>query len=178
MSPELLKNNAEMLDAAAQSIKLRQHLPSMVLIYTLVDTLAWASSSKQGSSVRKSFEGWVSKWMLPELSNVSPRLTATDLYAARCGALHTLTASSDLNELGKAKKLAYAWGTASPQALDDVFAASGAAGKIVTVHYEALLEALRNGYERLIASAANDPVLKQRLENAAGEHFMTFSVDP
>jgi hypothetical protein len=178
MSPEFLKNNAEMLDAAARSTQLRQHLPTTVLIYTHIDTLGWAGSSKQGSSVRKSFEDWVSKWMLPELTIETPTLTATDLYAARCGVLHTLTASSDLSDLGKAKKVAYAWGTATAQALNDVFATSTAAGKVVTLHYETLLGALRNGYERFIASAAHDPVLQQRLEDAAGRHFMIFKVDP
>lgn len=177
MSPEFLKNNAEMLDAASRSIQLRQHIPTMVLIYTHIDALAWAGSAKQHGLVRKNFEDWVLKWMLPALTAEAPTLTATDLYAARCGILHTLTASSDLADLGKAKKLAYAWGTAPAKALDDVFAASGLAGTVVTIHYEALLGALRYGYDRFIASTNNDPVLKQRLEEAARKHFFTFSVD-
>lgn len=178
MSPKFLKNNAEMLDAAARSTQLRQHLPTAVLIYAHIDTLAWAGSSKQGASVRKNFEDWVSKWMLPELTIETPTLTATDLYAARCGVLHTLTASSDLSDLGKAKKVVYAWGSATAQAANDVIATSNAAGKVATLHFETLLSALRNGYERFIAAAAQDPVLQQRLEDAAGKHFRTFKVAP
>ena len=54
------KNLGEMVLAAERCIQLRQHLPALVLIYSLVDSLAWAAAGDTQSVVRKRFESWVS----------------------------------------------------------------------------------------------------------------------
>lgn len=177
MSPDFTKNNSDMLEAAARCIKLRQHLPAMVLIYSHIDTLAWAGSSKQKGSVRTTFEDWVNRWLLPELAPAVPTLTATDLYAARCGVLHRLTGSSDLSVAGKAKRIAYAWGTAQAQLLDEVLSSTEFAGTFVTLHYEVLLHAVEKALENFIASAQSDDTLRARLEEASGEHYTSIRTE-
>jgi cytosine/adenosine deaminase-related metal-dependent hydrolase len=72
MSPHFTKNNTDMLDAAARCIRLRQYLPALVMIYTHIDTLARAGSTKQKGTVRQNFEEWVNRWLLPEMAADAP----------------------------------------------------------------------------------------------------------
>lgn len=166
-----------MLEAAGRCVQLRQHLPAMVLIYSHIDTLAWAGSSKQKASVRATFEEWVSRWLLPELATVAPTLTATDLYAARCAVLHTLTGSSDLSIAGKAKRIAYAWGTARAHVLDEALGSTEFAGTFVTLHYENLLQALKSALEKFTLAAQSDASLRASLEEASGQHYMSIRTE-
>jgi hypothetical protein len=172
MSPHFEKNNKDMIDAAARCVELRQFLPALVLMYTHIDTLAWAGSSKEKRSTRRNFESWVEKWLLPELAADAPKLTATDLYAARCGVLHSLTSKSDLSSSGAAREIAYAWGTAKSSVLDEVLSKTKFANKLVTLHYEALLNGLRNAVAKFTTVAQSDILLRERLEEAAGKHYM------
>ena len=41
-------------------------------------------------------------------------VSGLDLYAARCGVLHTYTMDSRLSTEGKAKRILYAWGNDWP----------------------------------------------------------------
>jgi hypothetical protein len=108
---------------------------------------------------------------LPELSHTTPTLTAVDLYAARCGILHTLTSKSDLSTKGRAKQIAYAWGDAEASALDALLETTQFAGKIVTLHYETLFNGLVQAIARFMDSAQGDLVLVSRLEDAANLHY-------
>jgi len=176
MSSQFLKHNSDMLDAARHCIAQRQFLPALVLMYSHIDVLAWAGSAKQKQAVRLRFEAWVSRWLLPELSINAPNINATDLYAARCGILHTLTSKSDLSATGAAREIAYAWGIAQAPVLDAVIAQTEFTGRLVTLHYETLLNALEISIQKFLAAASSDPELESRLEDAAGRHFSNISV--
>ena len=165
------KNNADMLAAAERCIELRQHLPSLVLIYSHIDTLAWAASNKSGGDVRVNFEAWARRWLLPHLQAQSPEVTATDLYGARCGVLHTLTGKSDLSEKGAAREVAYAWGTAEVEVLRAVMAEAELPRQLVALHYQGLLRSLRHAVLDFVASADNDPQLAAALEAANAKHY-------
>lgn len=171
MSPNFVKNNKDMIEAAKRCIELRQFLPALVLMYSHIDTLAWAGSTKEARNVRRNFETWVSRWLLPELSADSPSLTATDLYAARCGVLHSLTSKSDLSRAGEAKEVCYAWGNARASVLDSALSTTVFSGKLVTVHAEALLNGLREAIAKFIEATDTDPSLRANLEEAAGKYF-------
>jgi hypothetical protein len=177
MSPHFIKNNKDMIEAAERCIELRQFLPALVLIYSHIDTLAWAGSTKETRNVRRNFETWVSRWLIPELSVDSPSLTATDLYAARCGVLHSLTSKSDLSSAGEAKEVCYAWGNAKASILDSALSTTVFSGKLVTVHVEALLNGLREAIAKFIEAADTDPSLRTNLEEAAGKHYMNISTN-
>ena len=57
---------------------------------------------------RNTFKQWCEKYMLPTLQTVDgTAVTAVDLYAARCGVLHTSTPLSSLEREGKARQLFY-----------------------------------------------------------------------
>ena len=176
--PNFLKNNADMLAAAERCIKLRQHLPALVLIYSHIDTLAWAASNKSGGDVRMNFEAWATRWLIPRLQTHSPEITATDLYGARCGVLHTLTGTSALSARGAAREVAYAWGTAEVRVLRAAIAEAEPPQQLVAVHYQELLQSLRQAVADFVASADNDPQLASALEAADGKHYTNIPAEP
>jgi hypothetical protein len=171
-----LKNNADMLDAADRCIELRQHLPSLVLMYSHIDTLAWAASKKSGTDVRLNFESWANRWLLPHLTVHAPDVTATDLYAARCGVLHTLTGKSGLSGKGHAREIAYAWGTGNVEVLREALNQAGRPGQIVALHYQELLRCLRSAVADFVASADQDNELAEALELADAKHYVNLPI--
>jgi len=61
--------------------------PALTLIYTGIDTVGWLDSNNP-CATRDSFMGWTNRYLL---SSNRLACTAIDLYAARCGLLHTFT---------------------------------------------------------------------------------------
>lgn len=165
------KNIGDMLVASKRCLQVRQHLPALVLIYTLIDSLAWAVSSGSKSGVRQRFESWASTWLMPELTAFAPSITVTDLYGARCAVLHTLTGESDLSDSGQARRILYAWGTATADVLNAVIQQNGKA-EHVALHFDDLLTALVRAVATLFESANTDPVLSACLELAAAKHYV------
>jgi hypothetical protein len=82
---------ADTLLAIEKCIEERRHMPTTILIYSLIDSVAWACSNKAERSTRRNFESWVERWMMPRFAPIAPRIQAVDLYAARCGVLHSMT---------------------------------------------------------------------------------------
>ena len=79
--------------------------PALILLYSNIDALAWLGCPKEQTDVtRADFIGWVSTYMLPIEGT---DCTAEDLYAARCGLLHTHTADSRLNRNKRARRVYY-----------------------------------------------------------------------
>jgi hypothetical protein len=61
--------------------------PALILIYSGIDTVGWLDSSEDYAT-RTSFMKWVDAYLL----QAKPlQCTALELYAARCGLLHTFT---------------------------------------------------------------------------------------
>jgi len=141
-------------------------MPTLTLIFTLIDSFAWASSNKQ-SGTRKRFEDWVNEWLLPQKTL---GVTSTDLYAARCGILHTLTSDSDLSNKAAARRIAYAWGNGEEDILRNVLDEVGAQ-EIASIHMEDLFESLRLAIIAVHESAKDDPILSSRLEEASGKLY-------
>lgn len=161
-----------MLDAAERCIELRQHLPSLVLIYSHIDTLAWAASDKSGTDVRGHFEAWATRWLIPHLRLHAPEVTATDLYGARCGVLHTLTGKSGLSGKGQAREIAYAWGTGQVEVLQSALKEVGKPCQFVALHYQELLKSLRSAVADFMASADSDGDLAERLHVADARRYV------
>lgn len=172
------KNNADMLNAAERCIELRQYLPSLVLIYSHIDTLAWSGSKKLGGDTRRTFEAWVNRWLLPHLKSHAPPITATDVYGARCGVLHTLTSKSGLSAKGYAREIAYGWGTGRAEILQAVIDGSVVRRQLVVLQYQELLKCLRLAVEDFVASAANDTELARELIAADAKHYMNIPIPP
>lgn len=142
-------------------------MPALILIYTLMDTFAWAVYGADERSSRKRFEAWTRKWVL---SRTDLGCTASDLYAARCAVLHTMTSEASLTESGEARRIAYAWGTATADSLQSAVSILGHKD-LVCLHIEKLFSAVREGMANVIEEADTDSQLRKRLEEAASKHF-------
>jgi hypothetical protein len=84
------------LDAITAPAKGDHWMQSLVLLYSAIDTVAWACKP-DGDTSGSEFCAWVEKYMRPEA-----RLgcTAVDLYAARCAVVHSGRSESRLSRKG------------------------------------------------------------------------------
>lgn len=91
---------------------------ALALLFSLVDTISFLSMSPNKSyNTREDFLSWVELYWIPYLEN---RVTALDLYAARCSILHSSTAESKLISKGDASPIFYTLGNMHPQELQEV----------------------------------------------------------
>lgn len=82
---------------------------SLTLLYSGIDILGFLDAcADEKFATRKTFTDWCEKYLLTTLRSVDGEsLTALDLYAARCGILHTSSSVSELGYEGKARELFY-----------------------------------------------------------------------
>jgi hypothetical protein len=81
----------------------------LTLLYSGIEALGLlAAPSGTIDATGKTFKDWCEKYLMPKLQSVNGNpLTALDLWAARCGVLHTSTPVSKLGREGKAHELWY-----------------------------------------------------------------------
>lgn len=132
-------------------------LPSLCLIYSGIDTIAWVAYGD--IAVRVRFEKFVSEHMYVE-KELAPR--PIDLYAARCAVLHTMTPDSKLSISGKAVPLSYAWGDASLEALERS-AQALSPGEYSCVHLNDLHWSFRLGVAHFVDSMGDMPECRARM---------------
>jgi hypothetical protein len=139
---EALRTNVyALLNAIDRCSDVKHPLPALVLIYSGVDVLA-SLERIPPEGTRASFTRWTDKHLLS-----SGKLTCTslELYAARCGVLHSFSADSDLYRDGKVRRLMYAWGTSKKGELDELARRQGRTD-VVGIH----LDDLRNEFRRAL----------------------------
>ena len=87
-------------------------MPALALIYCGIDVLASLSRPAVSAEVASSdFVCWAERYM--ECEKLL-KISGIDLYAARCGILHTYTMDSSLSRKGRSKRIIYAWGDKNP----------------------------------------------------------------
>ncbi len=132
----ILQHLGELQEAIGDCLARRQHFATLILIYAAIDIVA-SIESKTGSN-KPSFIRWAGSYLIPAMPLAC---TALELYAARCGILHTMTAESDLSRSGQARAIYYGWGDANSDDLNSAIAASGNKDKVVVLNVEQLREA-------------------------------------
>ena len=142
-------------------------LPSLILLYSCIDALGWLATEQTNHKTQLTFTEWVDRYLLPQRPLPC---TALELYAARCGVLHTLTPDSDLAKEGKVRRVAYAWGKASVHELQQSLDGSTAA-QFVAVHIDDLWDGLRLGTAQLFEDATKDASLAQRMRERGLRYF-------
>ena len=172
---DFLRNNADMISAAGRCLELKQLIPALVLMYTHIDTLAWAAAWQTEVSVRERYEAWVKRWLLPRLSRHAPELTPTDLYAARCGLLHSLTSRSDLSEAGEARELVYAWKATAITTMRRDINDSASRGRLVGIYCGDLLDSLKQAVADFVEAAQGNVHMAASLAEAASRHYPNIS---
>ena len=83
----------------------RKLTPSLILLYSTIDIMAWLDRDENHKDVRRSdFIKWVETYLLP---NYRFSCTALDLYAARCAIIHSYSSESSLSRNGEANMIFY-----------------------------------------------------------------------
>ncbi len=148
---------------------------SLVVIYSTIDICGLLDAKpSQTNADSASFKAWVKKYVLayPGLE-----LNEIDLWAARCGVLHTFTSHSKLSSLGKARELKYYTGDKTAPHIQQFinFTKSHEDGKYLPVNYVDLVEAVFTGlkaflpdlHENCMSSTAHGARLRNVLQTYA-----------
>ena len=160
---------AKMFEAAELCRERALDVPMLVLVYTAMDTLAWALYGDKVNGVRGRFTGLCNSYILP---NGKFECDALELYAARCSVLHTLGWESELSRTGKARSVFYSFGTDDPTIAQTALELTNP-GKFVALRPDDLLAEVKATVARIAALAAADGELAGRLAVAAGKQYRT-----
>ena len=132
------------------------HLPALILIYSCIDFAASLCRPVQNEEVNSTdFIAWVGRYMDCE---VQLDVKAVDLYAARCGILHTNSANSRLWKNNKANRIFYTWGDRTPHSANDLIKRLGKPERFVST--SCLFEALISGIEKFVDLLSEDEGLR------------------
>ena len=174
MSELALYDNLMLLGSGIEAcIQKRLIQPALILIYSGIDTAGWLGSDKPNAS-RTTFIDWVERYLL----KAKPlACTAVDLYAARCGLLHTFTPDSKLSSEGEARRICYAWGTATAEDLQRATASMNATDRYVAVHVEGLYEGWRLGLRLFTEEIGKGAVRKSRVYAKADRFFSPLCIN-
>jgi hypothetical protein len=145
--------------------------PTLMLLYSGIDICGWLANDDPNAKVRQSFVAWTDKYMEPQ---AKLRCSADDLYGARCGILHTLSADSDHNKKGKARQVAYAWGTGKAEVINEIWQQSGESKFAVAIHLDGLVKAWSEGVIKFSDDLDNDAAWAQRVYKRASQFFLDF----
>lgn len=166
----LVKSLTGLNEAIGGCLERKQFLPALILIYAGIDIVA-SAERHQSEGTKASFTRWVDSYLSP---NKALGCTAVELYAARCGILHTSTADSNLSRAGKARKIYYAWGNASASDLSETANRLGTTD-VVAVHIGELRDAFRQAALKWTAEVLADPVRRKRVGAASDSWFGNMS---
>jgi hypothetical protein len=141
--------------------------PALILIYSAIDTAGWLDSTNQ-SATRNSFIDWTNRYLL---STGTLSCTALDLYAARCGLLHTFTPNSKLSSDKKARRICYAWGKSRGEDLQRTIDLAKTGNEYVAVKVEKLFAAWRDGVLTFTDELDSDASRKSAVMAKANNFF-------
>jgi hypothetical protein len=158
---------AKMFEAAELCRQRALDVPMLVLIYTAMDTLAWALYGDNVKGVRERFTALCDTYILPGSLIES---TALELYAARCSVLHTLGWESNLSNSGKARAVFYSFGNDDPTLAQAALELTNP-GQFVSVRADDLLAAVQSAVTTVAVQAEGDRDLALRLTNDAGKQY-------
>lgn len=164
----LLDSYEQCFNAMGLMLHNRMPMPAIILLYTVIDGMSWLATLNPNTGVRKRYCKWVRDWVLPEHDF---EIQAVDLYAARCGVLHTLTYESDLYAKGEARPIAYTFGSADDWVIRQAIATSPIP-QCAIVDLDVLIQAVLRGGAKFLVAAFESPQLSQRVREKSGRFFM------
>jgi len=162
---DLGKDLTDLIRAARLCLGQQLPLPALMLLYAGIDTAGWLAADDPKDPKR--FTEWVDRYLLPRLA---PNVTALELWAARCGVLHTMTAESDLSAAHRVRRLSYSWGS-GPLDLHDRLAREGFSDTKAAVRVEALIDAFEAGLNAFSEDLAVNPDRRATVEQRAKSAF-------
>jgi hypothetical protein len=167
MTDGFYQNTVSLIETIEECLEKHRLLPCLILLYTGIDVMA-SLERRPEEGTKAAFMRWVDGYLL----KVRPLpCTSTEMYAARCGILHTFSADSDLSRRGKARELLYAWGVAQPETLAQAASALGR-DNVVVVHIRDLLDAFRHGIADYVQELEADVRRQDTVAQRAGLWFV------
>ncbi len=151
-----------LIEAVEDCLEKRRVMPSLVLLYTAIDVVA-SLERRHDEGTRASFTRWVDSYLL---NRRSLGCTPLELYAARCGVLHTFTAESDLSRAGKTREVVYAWGNQKKEDLQEAIRLTNR--DWVALHVGDLIDAFREALLLYVEEIEKDPGRQKLVEKRAG----------
>ncbi len=179
----------QILAAAELCIAARLNTPALILIYSAIDAASWLCAEDPDGEVQGYFVSWVEKYIL---QNGRFECSALDLWAARCGIVHTLSASSRLSRKGKAHEIIYVNRGGNRELLDRLEAIRGAkslreirdakdtvAGadmsRNVVLEVDDVMNAVKEGVALMLSDAKSDAFLGARIKERESKVLATMS---
>lgn len=158
----LQSNVIALFDAVDICAERKHPLATLMLVYSGMDVIA-SLEREPKEGVGACFARWTEKYLL---SDSKLGCTGLELFAARCGILHSFSADSDLYRAGKARRVMYAWGTASKDDLSEA-ATRLRRNDCVSIHVTELLDAFRTAVGNYFTEVGeSDHGVNTVLENA------------
>jgi hypothetical protein len=134
--------------------------PTLALLYSGIDTMAWLGLPDDQEDVTgPDFIDWASRYLLPE-SGIP--CSASDLYSSRCGIVHSMTAESRAIRQGNAKRIYYAWGNHRAEDLQQILDRIGR--PVLALQVETLVRAFQVAVDRFVDASEHDPALNRRID--------------
>ena len=169
----LYKNLMSLASGIDACIEKKAITSALVLIYSSIDTTWWLDSTETFAT-RNDFMRWVDDYLL----KAKPlKCTSLDLYAARCGLVHTFTPDSQLSTLGKARVICYAWGTARVEDMQHTIDIKNKSDELVAVHVDELYQAWQSGLILFAQDLEKDLNRKMRVLTKARKFFSELGTD-
>jgi hypothetical protein len=133
--------------------------PTLVLLYSGIDTMAWLGlPNNQQDVTGEDFIQWTDRYLLPD-SGIP--CSSLDLYSSRCGIVHSMTGESRAIRRGVAKRIFYAWGNHRAEDLQQILDRIGQ--PILAVQLDTLVTAFRIAIDRFVRASEQDLELNGRV---------------
>lgn len=143
----------ELVQAGNLCLKKWLVAPALVLMFSLIDFMAGLDKDFEGKSVHERFECWIEKFF-PKSADLP--CTATDIYGARCGLVHSYSSESRLVEEGAAKEVWYALHAEEAEALERARVGAGL-DDVVVMAVEPFAQALTRATLAFLADIERNP---------------------
>jgi len=145
----------DLIEALEDCFKKGHDFASLILFYAEMDFISSLSRPiSQADTNGGVFKAWVDRYMLP---NSKLTCSSEDIWAARCGILHTLSVSSKDSRRGVATELFYTYTSGEADKLQAIADSQGR--NLVIVSMPSYREAFYKGICQFLEAIKTDPDL-------------------
>jgi hypothetical protein len=174
MAKNIYESNIhELIKAIDASFKGKESLSGLILLYSLIDIMAWLSRDQHDADSTKSdFIHWVEEFLLP---GSSLACTGEDLYSARCSIIHSYAPEwgSSMGRQSEAKKIHYIWGKAGKVTpVGHANSSSEKKDENVVLHIDDLVNALKIAIQRFNDSLSYNRALFELIDDRSRKFFI------
>ena len=156
----------QILGGAEMCFENKYYVPTLMIIYSGIDIMSWLDLPEEKEQTgRTYFKNWVEKYLMP-CQNL--KCNSEDLYAARCGILHSFSCYSSKTRNNIAEVIFYSTNPKQNKRLEKIN--KSYKRKALAISIPGLLSAFNEGVKRFKNDIENDVVkkdlVKKRIEKS------------